>query len=144
MIYSLLAFHYRQHIRLTLRKNGRKVNCCMLGTGARAHLRRLISEPLNRIYIAYCRALQKCYKSCVVYFSAVRFFKQHSLCGFWCQCSGVSFLRTEVRRQPATSPPRHARGLSLSKAAESKTDCKKLEEEAFNLNSFLCHLFTDT
>jgi len=32
----------------------------------------------------------------------------------------------------------------LSEDRGQRTDCKKLEEEAFNLNSVLCHLFTDT
>jgi hypothetical protein len=38
--------------------------------------------------------------------------------------SGVSFLRTEVRQQ--------------------RTDGKKLEDEALNLNAVLCHRFSDT
>jgi hypothetical protein len=65
----------------------------------------------------------------------------HNTQGVRCQCSGVSFLKTEVRRQPAMS--QSAVSSRPNGSVESKTDCKKLEEE-FNLNSVICHLFTDT
>jgi hypothetical protein len=108
-------------------------------TAARIHLISLISEPLNRIYIVSVVSDKNVTKVVWYILVPLSFFNNTVS-----MVSGVSFLRTEVRRQPATSSHWHARGLSLSKAAESKTDCKKLEEKAFNLNSFLCHLFTDT
>jgi len=44
-----------------------KVNRCMMDmdTVARVHLRRLILRVLKRIYIAYCRVLQRCCKSMI-------------------------------------------------------------------------------
>ena len=77
------------------------------------------------------------YKSRVVYFSSVEFFKQHNVYGFRCQCSGV-----RRRQRTACDEPI---GRELRTETLSRVEDKGQSVSVFcHLSSDFCHLFSDT
>ena len=84
---------------------------------------------------------QKDYKSRVVYFSAVEFFKQHGIYGFRCQVSGVSVRQQKSDDRGQIKPNSRAahRGCLATAGAVasptfamSRTDTRHLTTETKN------------